>query len=102
MQLSSIAAGLFLAAVTAAAPAFSADKDMTDHFTAKVTAVDDKTGIITLDDNSSLVLDTKTLVVGKPAPGATVTVIYVATENGYDPLLEVRVVDPKPAPKRVN
>ena len=102
MQSSRIATGLILAAVTAGSPAFAADKDMTDHFTAKVTAVDDKTGIITLDDNSSLVLDTKTLVVGKPAAGATVTVVYVATENGYDPLLEVRVIDPKPTPKRVN
>ena len=74
---------------------------LNDTFTATIKEIDPRTGVITLDDNSKLTVDEKVLV-GKPVVGAVVVIEYTATENGYEPLKEVRVVDPKAPKSRVN
>ncbi|MCB1504388.1 MAG: hypothetical protein KDJ47_05365 [Hyphomicrobiaceae bacterium] len=85
---------LFLAAILTATS--SAAANAADQFTAKLTAFNPTTGLMVLNDRTTLGIDKK-LIEGTMEVGATVTVYFVGTENGFEQILKVKI-DPPGSP----
>ena len=93
MQRSALASAVV--AVAASSTIAAAD----DRFTAKLTAFNPTTGLMILNDKSTLGVD-KALIEGKMEVGATVTVYFEGTENGYEKIVKVKIDPPgSPPPK---
>ena len=82
-------------------PALATTVVLADSFTATIVDIDQKTGLVTLDDRSTLTLDGKQIE-GTLVKGAVILVDYVATENGYDPINYVKVISPKGTGTKLN
>lgn len=79
---------------TSASASFAADQ-----FTAKLTAFNPTTGLMVLNDRTTLGVDKK-LVEGTMEIGATVTVYFDGTENGFEQIYKVKIEPPgTPSPK---
>lgn len=68
-----------------------------DQFTAKLTAFNPTTGMMVLNDRTTLGVDKK-IVEGTMEVGATVTVYFVGTENGFEQIHKVKITPPGSAP----
>ena len=81
---------LILAATASASHAY-------DQFTAKLTAFNPTTGLMVLNDRTTLGVDKK-IVEGKMEVGATVTVYFDGTENGFEQIMKVKIDPPGTPP----
>ncbi|MGD9783653.1 MAG: hypothetical protein AB7E80_08410 [Hyphomicrobiaceae bacterium] len=68
-----------------------------DSFTAKLTAFNPTTGLMVLNDRTTLGVDKK-IIEGQLEVGATVTVYFVGTENGLERIDKVIITPPGAAP----
>jgi len=71
-----------------------------DQFTAKLTAFNPTTGLMVLNDRTTLGVDKK-IISGQMEVGATVTVYFDGTENGFERIDKVVIMPPgTPPPKQ--
>ncbi|MCB1514842.1 MAG: hypothetical protein H6876_06625 [Hyphomicrobiaceae bacterium] len=68
-----------------------------DQFSAKLTAFNPTTGLMILNDRTTLGVDKK-IIEGTMEVGATVTVHFVGTENGFERIDKVVITPPGSAP----
>jgi hypothetical protein len=86
--------GTLLVLVTSATASHAADQ-----FTAKLTAFNPTTGLMVLNDRTTIGVDKK-IVEGTMEIGAKVTVYFDGTENGYEQIYKVKIDPPgSPPPK---
>ncbi len=72
-----------------------------DSFTATVVAIDPATGIVELHDKSKISPDAK-IIEGKIEVGSILLVEFNGTENGFEPMKLVRVMNPSAARPKTN
>lgn len=70
-----------------------------DQFSAKLTAFNPTTGLMVLNDRTTLGVDKK-IIEGTFEVGATVTVYFVGTENGLERIEKVVITPPGAAPPK--